>query len=152
MIFHLTVFLPLVAFLLNFFVWTYIISLGKYNKLNRAIVFYVSIVMVYSMLVFYLRIGQSLETNFYLLKLIPMSYLPLGVLFLNFTYHLLRKNPDKILYGFSFIVWGSILINLFTNIFVTGYIKSNWGYHLDASHPLSFYLTFICIVLSLIHI
>ena len=99
------------------------------------------------MLVFYLRVGQPSETNFFLLKFIPMSYLSLGVLFLNFTYHLLRKNPDKILYGFSFIMFGSILINLFTNIFVTGYIKSNWGYHLDASHPLSFYLTFTCIFL-----
>ena len=104
MIFHLNVFLPFLAFIINFFVWTYVVSIGKNNKLTRSTLLYLSLVMIYSILIFYLRLGQSLEDNIYLLKLIPLSYLPLGVLFLNFTYKLLRKNPDFILYIFVGIV------------------------------------------------
>ena len=145
MIFHLKVFLPFIALLINFFVWTYVVSLGKFNKLNKAIILYLSSIMIYSLLLLYIRLAVDLENNIFLLKLIPITYLPIGVLFLNFVYNLLSKKIDAKLWGFSFIVSGSILINLFTDIFVTKFIKSEWGYHLQNSHPYSFYLNFIVI-------
>jgi|GEM_PF-1269687 len=145
MIFHLNVFLPFIAFLIIFFVWTYIISMGKFDKLNRAIILYLSSIMIYSLLVFYIRLANDLENNIFLLKLIPITYLPIGVLFLNFIYHLLSKKRDAILWGFSLIVWISAGINLFTDIFVTKFIQSEWGYHLQSSHPYSFNCTFIAI-------
>ena len=147
MIFHFNGFLPFIAFLINFFVWTYVISIGKLNKLNKAIILYLSPIMIYSLLLLYIRLAVDLENNIFLLKLIPITYLPIGVLFLNFVYNLLSKKIDAKLWGFSFIVSGSILINLFTDIFVTKFIKSEWGYHLQNAHPHSFYLTFIVIFL-----
>ncbi len=98
-------------------------------------------------MVFYIRLAQNLDSNIFLLKLIPMTYIPIGLLFLNFVYHLVSRKRDALLWMFSFLVLVSLLTNAFTDIFVTKFIKSAWGYHLESSHPLSFYFLVISIFL-----
>ncbi|GIX48381.1 MAG: hypothetical protein KatS3mg131_2592 [Candidatus Tectimicrobiota bacterium] len=66
--------------------------------------------------------------------------------FLNFVYVFIERKRDFFFKFFSFVIFSSIFINVFTNLYVKGYQKYTWGASLEGG-PLFIELAFLALAL-----
>lgn len=138
--------IPIIAFLFNGFVWTYIFAQKKQSTINRAFLFYGGVLAYWIFIVFLLR--QPVPPNIVLplMKSASVSWLSISFLFLNFTYVFIQKKRDTIYYILLVAVVISIVISLTTNEVLSGFEYVNWGVNKIVG-PL--FLPFISIVVAI---
>ncbi len=123
-------FIPLTAFLINFFTFIYIVALKRKNPVNRA---YMLVVLSFAGLSMSSFVQwSSPEPGPWIhatMKGISIFWLLFGFSLLNFTYALLQKKKDTIYYLSlaSVVIFYTLAIT--TNLVVAGYKQYFWGYY-----------------------
>ena len=119
--------IPIIAFLFNGFVWTYIFAQKKQNSINRAFLIYASFLAGWILIVIILRQNISTWLILPLMKAASISWLSLAFLFMNFTYDFIHKKRDTFYYLCLSMVILSIIVSLTTNLILEGFEYVNWG-------------------------
>src|SRR5262245_23123336 len=119
--------IPLSAFMVQLYNWTYIYAIKRKNPINRAYLILVSTLMGWSITSF---IAWSTTNDLFLYTIFKISsviWLFTGFAFINFTYSLIQRKKDYIYYTFFIFYIVSQVINFSTNLFINGYTKTYWG-------------------------
>jgi len=123
-------FIPLAAFLINFFTFIYILALKRKNSVNRA---YMLVVLSFSGLSMSSFVQwSSLAPGPWIhntMKGVSIFWLSFGFTFLNFTYALLRKKKETIYYMSLASVAIFYTLAITTNLVVSGFEQYFWGYY-----------------------
>jgi PAS domain S-box-containing protein len=145
-------FIPLLAFLINVFTWTYIFAQKRRNPVNTAYLILASTLAAWTLELFLLWIPIEESLLYPLLKITMITGFMVGFFFLNFTYIFLGKTKDKIFYVFLYSAVIASLINIFSNLYVEGYTKYKWGISLEGGMlfvPIAFFVIALPIIYSL---
>ena len=120
-------FIPLVAFVVNVFTWTYIYAQKRQSPVNRAYLVFAACLAGWNLMV--LAIWLQINDTWLLpmLKMGSIFWLAAGFCFLNFTYTFLDKKKDPIYYFYLIFSLLSVGISISTNLYMEGYIKHYWG-------------------------
>ncbi len=118
--------IPLIAFLFNGFVWTFIYAQKKQSSINRAFLIYAANLALWLMCVFILRSGLSDEVM-PIMKTSSIAWISVAFWFLNFTYIFIEKKKDSIFYFFTALTVISIILSLSTNWVINGYTSTYFG-------------------------
>ncbi|MCL5028989.1 MAG: PAS domain S-box protein [Bacteroidetes bacterium] len=119
--------IPIIAFLFNGFVWTYIFAQKKQNQINRAFLIYASFLAGWILIVIILRQNISPWLVMPLMKAASISWLSLAFLFMSFTYQFINKKNDIFYYLCLSVVVVSIVISLTTNMVLKDFGYVGWG-------------------------
>jgi PAS domain S-box-containing protein len=121
------VLLPLTAFTINTFTWTYIFSQKRQTAVNKAYLILAADLAFWSLGGFFV---WSPIQEFLLLpiwKLYSTIWLASGPCFLNFSYTFTKTKKCFLYYMFLVFSFISIIISQYTNLFINGYVKHYWG-------------------------
>ncbi len=119
--------IPIIAFLFNGFVWTYIFAQKKQNQINRAFLIYAAFLAMWILIVIILRQNVSSVLIMPLMKIASISWLSIAFLFMNFTYEFINKRRDTFYFSCLGLVILSIVISLSTNLILKDFEYVNWG-------------------------
>ena len=119
--------IPIIAFLFNGFVWTFIFAQKKQDTINRAFLIYASFLAAWILIVIILRQNMPSWLIMFLMKLASISWLSLAFLFMNFIYLFIEKKKDFFYYLCFYTVSISILISLVTNLVLSNFEYVVWG-------------------------
>jgi PAS domain S-box-containing protein len=120
-------FIPLAAFTISTFTWTYIFAQRRTDPVNSSYLMFAGALALWSMSAFIMWSyipDQWLTSAF---KISSLIWLPAGFYFLNFTYALLKKHRDHTFYIFLSLSMVSIIISLSTNLIISGHTEHYWG-------------------------
>ena len=122
-------FIPLAAFMVNFFTLTYVIALRRKSPVNRA---YLLVALSFAILSMASFISWSLEAipwRLALMKGVSITWIAFGFTFLNFTYAFLDKKTDAIYYLSLVSVILFYILSLSTGLVISGFKQYYWGYY-----------------------
>jgi|GEM_PF-4333502 len=120
--------IPIAAFMINGFVWTYIYAQKKNSPVNFAFLIYASDLSLWIISVIMLRQPVSQSLVLPIMRVGSISWLTITFAFLNFTYVYIKKDKDSIYYLFLFLSLLAIVINFSTDFITYGYRLTYWGY------------------------
>lgn len=118
--------IPLSAFLINGFAWTFIFS-QKGSKINSAFLFYASAIALWLLSVIVERWGIAGYLILPVMKIGSIGWLTIAFLFLHFVYTFLEKKQDYLYYYSLITSVISIIINLSSGLITNGYLATFWG-------------------------
>lgn len=142
-------FIPLAAFIINFFTLTYVIALKRKSSVNRA---YLLVVMSFALLSiesFVLWSSDPAPWILTFMKAGSITWIAFGFTFLNFTYAFLDKKKDLIYYLSLICTTIFYLLAITTDFVISGYEQYYWGYYeisgslFSLSALLNFFLPFM---------
>ena len=121
-------FIPLTAFIVNFFTLTYIVALKRKSPVNRA---YLLIALSFAIVSMASFVSWSLVISWRLalVKGASITWIAFGFTFLNFTYAFLGKKRDTIYHALLASVCVFYAIALFTDLIISGFEQYYWGYY-----------------------
>ncbi|MBU1238973.1 hypothetical protein KKF84_02870, partial [Myxococcota bacterium] len=119
--------IPMITLLVNVFATSYVIAKNPDSPVNRAYVYWSMAVSLWLFCEVFMYGPVSLEEAVLLGKISSIGWLSVGFLFLNFTYRLIERPKDLLLYGYSVIVIVVCLISLFTDLVIRGAAHYYWG-------------------------
>lgn len=121
------VFIPLTAFTINTFTWTYIFAQKRKSPVNRAYLTLAAILAIWAMESFLVWSISEVDWLFTLIKITAITGFTVPISYLTFTYVFLKKQKDYIYYFFVICAILSSIICALTNLHVSGYLKYEWG-------------------------
>lgn len=125
---YLSIFLAVIATIINSIVFGYVLRNSKHNKTKKAYLIFLTFTTLYIMFdCIVIQAFNSIEIKDIIIRLQAMFWMPLSVLFLNFIYSLLSKKRDKIFHFFIVSTTLSIIFTLFSNKVLLGYKDFNFG-------------------------
>ncbi len=142
-------FIPLAAFMLNFFTLTYIVALKRNSPVNRA---YLLVALSFAALSLSSFVVWSLTPAPWILTVLrigSISWLSFGFAFLNFTYAFLHRKRDTLYYVSLASVTLFYTLAVTTDLVISGFEQYYWGYYETAgplftlSALLNFFVPFI---------
>ena len=125
---HITIILVVVATIINSTVLGYVASNTKSNKTNSAYLLFLSFIVLYT--IFDCVIIQTFHSKYakdIIVNIQAIFWMPLSILFLNFTYSFLKKKKDELFYLFITSNLTVIFFSLFTDKILLGYKDFNLG-------------------------
>lgn len=122
--------IPVISLFGYFFVAVYVIAVRRRHPANRNFFLFVFSLTLWSAGKALLCFELPEVIIVPVLKVVSIFWLPNVFLFFNFVYTLLDKKRGKLFYTFFVITIISIIISLFTNYAIKGYIEYDWGYHI----------------------
>ena len=142
--------IPLFACFINVFTWTYIFAQKRRSPVNVAYLVLAAILATWTLELFFLWLPTHDNLIPALLKTTMITGFMVGFSFLNFTYIFLEKSKGKIYYTFLLLLILSSAINIFTNLYVSGYTKYSWGLSLQGG-PMFVPIAILVIVLPVLY-
>jgi PAS domain S-box-containing protein len=122
-------FIPLAAFIINFFTLTYVVALRRKSPVNRAYLLVALSFAILSMASFASWSLEAITWRLALMKGVSITWIAFGFTFLNFTYAFLEKKRDLIYYASLISVMLFYIISLTTNFIISGFEHYYWGYY-----------------------
>ena len=121
------VLIPLAAFTISTFTWTYIFAQRRADPVNSSYLIFAAALALWAMSAFIVwsHIPEQWLTPAF--KISSLIWLPAGFYFLNFTYALLNRKKDRIFYTSLIFSVLSVIISISTNLVINGYTKHYWG-------------------------
>jgi hypothetical protein len=119
--------IPLVFLLICMFSLAFVIALNQKHPAYKAFIYYNICVSLFLIKDFCIWSSISSYAPTLILKIGSVTWLSLGLLFLYFVYELLRKKKDLVFLVLSLSVVSIILISLFTDLIIPGYVRYYWG-------------------------
>ena len=125
---YLSIILAIIAIIINSVIFGSVARNTKNNKTKKAYLIFITFIILYTIFdciiiqAFYLK-----EQKDVIIRLQAIFWMPLSLLFLNFTYSLLSKKRDNIFYFFWVTIISSIIITLFSNKVLLSYKDFNFG-------------------------
>ena len=111
---HVSITLAVIATIINSIVFGYVASNSKNNKTNKAYLIFLIFTTLYIIFdCIIIQAFNSVAIKDIIVKVQALFWMPLSILFLNFTYLFLRKQKDKIFYFLTTGIIFSILITSF---------------------------------------
>ena len=137
-------FIPLTAFIINFFTFTYIHALKRQSSVNRAYLLFAGNLAALSLASFTVWSLDSGPWILLILRVASISWIMLGFFFLNFTYAFLAKQKDYLYYIFLVSSVSSYVLSISTDLIVVGFKQHYWGYYevMGVAFPLITFLVF----------
>ncbi|SVE42181.1 uncharacterized protein METZ01_LOCUS495035, partial [marine metagenome] len=125
---YLSIILAVIATIINSIVFGYVLSNSKHNKTSRAYLIFLTFTTLYIIFdCIIIQAFNSTEIKDIIVKIQATFWMPLPLLFLNFTYLFLRKQKDKIFFFFIVSTILSILFTIFSDKVLIGYKEFNLG-------------------------
>lgn len=121
-------FLPLIAFLINAFVWTQIFALRRKDRIDRSWLALTGMLTLWALVSFITQHSPAAAWKTQLFRLASACWIPLSALFLNFVYAVLGRKTDWRLKYFGALAAAGMLLALGTELLVTGFSKTTWGF------------------------
>lgn len=118
--------IPLAAFFLNNFVWTFIFA-QKDNPVNKAFLFFASSLAVWQLSVIIIRWDPASAYVLTVMRFGSLGWLTVTVLFLNFIYVFTGKKKDLKYYILLSASVLAVIVNLSSDLITNGYKLQNWG-------------------------
>ena len=123
-----SIILAVIATIVNSIVFGYVASNSKSNKISRAYLIFLTFTALYVIFdCIIIQAFNSIEIKDVIVKIQALFWMPLSILFLNFTYLFLRKQRDKIFYFFTMGTIASLFITLFSDKVLLGFQVFNFG-------------------------
>ena len=123
-----SIILAVIATIVNSIVFGYVASNSKSNKISRAYLIFLTFTALYVIFdCIIIQAFNSIEIKDVIVKIQAFFWMPLSILFLNFTYLFLRKQRDKIFYFFTMGTIASLFITLFSDKVLLGFQVFNFG-------------------------
>ena len=117
-----------IATIINSIVFGYVASNSKSNKTNRSYLIFLSFIILYTIFdCIIIQTDTLKESKDIIVKIQALFWMPLSVLFLNFTYSLIKKEKDEIFYLLVISTITSTFFTLFTDKVLLGYKDFNFG-------------------------
>lgn len=134
--------IPLAAFIINFFTFTYIHALKRKSSVNRAYLLFAGNLAALSLASFTV---WSLDPGPWILPIlrsVSITWLMLGFFFLNFTYAFLKKQKDYLYYISLVSSISSYGLCISTDLIVIDFKHHYWGYYevMGTAFPVSIIL------------
>ena len=99
---NLSIILVIIAITINSIVFGYVASNTKKNKTNIAYLLFLTFIILYTIFdCIIIQAFNKIETKDIIIKVQALLWMPLSVLFLNFTYSFLGKEKDDFFYLFT---------------------------------------------------
>ena len=86
--------ISLAAFCINLGLSTFVLGLGARNAVNRSFSALSGVISLWMLCVFISHLPVNEDIHFAVIRIMPLFFLSVGILTLNFTYMFLRKKPD----------------------------------------------------------
>ncbi len=118
--------IPLIAFFLNNFVWTFIFA-QKDNPVNKAFLLFASSLAIWLLSVIIIRWDPGSVYVLAVMRFGSLGWLTVTILFLNFIYVFTDKKKDLIYYILLSASVLVVIINLSSDLITNGYRLQNWG-------------------------
>ncbi len=145
-------FVPLLAFIINGFTWTYVYAQKQKNPTNTAYLILSGILGGWLALDFILWLPINRTWLVPLLRFQSIFWLSVGFWFLNLTYIFLKRRKNLPYYIFLISTVASVLVSISTNSVINGYTEHYWGVNSDVGIlfvPLTFTVVTLPILYSL---
>jgi PAS domain S-box-containing protein len=119
--------IPLVAFLVNSFTWVYLFARRRSAQVNRAYLIFAAAISLWVLMdVFSWQPVPELAL-LVLQRVQLFFWIPLGFLFLNFAYALLRRARDAPYYVVLALTALATAMGLGTDLVLNGVVRQPWG-------------------------
>ncbi|MCP4760599.1 MAG: hypothetical protein GY870_02385, partial [archaeon] len=119
--------IPLATFLVNLFLFAYIMSLSKKNKTYIAYMIFVLPLAIWQLLDFFAWSQIPEEVAEVIIRVEVILWVWVGFLFINFIYKFIGRKPDylfKIFLVFAILFSG---VGFFSDLIMTGIQYKPWG-------------------------
>jgi hypothetical protein len=120
--------LPLVLLLISLFFFTYVYAQHSKHPVNRSYLLYTLCIAAFLFKDFLMWSPFVELAPDFIVRYGSITWLPLGFLFLNFSYRLLRRKEDFFYYITLVATVVIIFISLTTDFIVNSYVSFYWGY------------------------
>jgi PAS domain S-box-containing protein len=119
--------IPLGAFLIHFFTWTYVFAQRRWDSINRSYLIFSGALCGWLLLNFILWLPMDDQILGKLINFNLIAWLPIGVLFMNFCYTFLGRRKDIVYYGFVTLLLLVLVLSYTTKWVAYDYYKMYWG-------------------------
>ena len=113
--------LPIIAFLVNGFTFTYVYAQKTFSKESKAYLLYSSVLAMWIAMQIYEMLPIEFLYPKMIFKLDTACWITIGCLFLNFIYKFLDKKIDLAFYFFAALVFAGHVLNLSTDLLISGW-------------------------------
>lgn len=115
------------GFVTTGFTLSYVIAQKKKDELNKAFIYLAALIEIWlvSDMLVTLNFTDS-EINI-ILRAFSFSWIFIGFVHLNFIYHLIKRKPDWFYYTVFFLAFVFTVLNMTTDLVLTGVTKASWG-------------------------
>ncbi len=121
------VFIPLVGFTINALTWTYTFAQKQRNPLNISYLLLTGSLAIWSLTNFVLWSPIEERLLIPILKMSSSIGFMTNFFLLYFVYSFINKRKDKFFYVYLLSLSVFIMISVWTNVYINGYEKYNWG-------------------------
>lgn len=141
--------LPVLAFLINFFMMSYAMALNIRNPVNRSYVMLSAVISLWVLCsaAFHLPLEDAAIVPFS--KFSSIFWYLTGFFFTNFTYLFLRRQRDLFYYSILAISLTAIITATTTDLIISGFTRYDWGWRFNEGVLFSL-VTVIAIVMPII--
>jgi signal transduction histidine kinase/ActR/RegA family two-component response regulator len=119
--------IPVLAFVLDLFVWTFVYGQRRRDPVNRAFLLFTAFASLWVLCEIHFAFPASFGNEMLVLRLISLFWIPLGFLFLNFAYRLTGKAPDAAYWTSLVVSIAGVIVDLSTDLILRGYQRYEWG-------------------------
>ena len=146
-----SIILAVIATIINSIIFGYVASNSKSNKISHAYLIFLIFTALYIIFdCIIIQAFNSIEIKDVIVKIQALFWMPLSILFLNFTYLFLRKQRDKIFYFFTMGTIASLFITLFSDKVLLGFKEFNFGTE-GLTGPWFLPISFLVIIPQAVH-
>ncbi len=119
--------LPATAWLLNIIVWSFVYGQRRKNPINYAFLLFTGWASTWLLIKFALYLPFSVENEMAIFKVAALFWVPLGFLFLNFSYRLVGRKTDTLWWILLAATAAAALLYIATDLGLTGFTRREWG-------------------------
>jgi nitrogen-specific signal transduction histidine kinase len=138
--------MPLFSAMTHLFLWTFVLVLHNKSTPRRVYLIFVAMSGLWAFMDFLIWNHTNPATQYMLLRMSSVLWIPLTSLYLLFAYRLVHRKPDWLLYGIGVVTAFFAMAGLFTAGVVAGVESRHWG-AAAVEGPLFYPTILLCVIL-----